>query len=459
LRNDRGDYYAVRGLLYWQWAGLEELSVNQNALYAVALDNLNAAEALGVTLNYPLETTSIDALAESGQCEQALARAQAFLSVSKPVTPHYTDVQNMQAYAYACLGRLPEALTSLRSAMAQGDVTGTQKMIEASILYQQGYPDEALQILDDLLVQMPDYNGERYYLRALIYYEKGNRDEAYKSLLNGSGQTWFHGGLYTYVQGRMGLELLGADNRGKAQDTLQYAEASLSTRYNVLRKRIQTELRDLGIPLLNPTISVPVGTAVPAFVQRPTARPSLTPTLFVPATLTPTPQATASLTPGARPGSKTLTSTAAPTSTSSPSSTVPAQVYTPPDVNLTIVDMQVGTGPLILTPGDRHVLRFQPAMALSIQRVQSLTIFMETSTDKSAQPPALELWDPFTGTWTALQPDWGETDVSYPGNYVLPEGDIYIALSSPGAQLQLENFQLRLVILDPDGQLAVHGSK
>ncbi len=457
LRPDKGDYYALRGILYWNWAGLEELSVNRNALYNVALDNLKAASALGITLNYPLEATSISALEESGQCEEALARSQAFLSVSKPVTSHYTDVQVMQVRAYACLGRLSEALSSLRQVMNHGDVTGEQKMLEASILYQQGYPDEALQILDNLLIQMPEYNGERYYLRGLIMYEKGKRDEAYNSLMMGSGQTWFHGGLYSYVQGLMGLELIGADNRAKALDALQYAEASLNPTYNILRKRMQKELNDLSVSPLDPPVSVPIITPVPAFVPRPTARPSLTPTLYLTPTLTPTPQASPTL--SATPTEGTLTPEASPTVTASATATatVPAIVYIPPDMIGIIVDLQVGSGPLILTLGERQVLRFQPAAALSIQDVQSLTIILETDADKNAPPPSLELWNPFTGIWTALQPKWGETLVKYPGNYVLPEGDIYIAMRSPGARLELTNFSLRLVILDSDGQLAVYG--
>ena len=457
LRPDRGDYYATRGLLYWNWAGLQELTVNRNVLYNVAIDNLKAASALGITLNYPLEATTISALVESGQCEEALARSEAFLEVSKPVTSHYTDVQVMQVRAYMCLGRLSEALTTLRKIMDQGNVTDEQKMLEAIILYQQGYSDEAMQIIDNLLVQMPEYNGERYYLRSLILYEKGQRDEAVNNLTIGGGQTWLHGGLYSYVQGRMGLELVGADNRAKALDALQYAEASLNTTYNVLRKRMQKELSDLGVSPLDPPVSVPAVTPAPPFLPRPTARPSLTPTLFISPTLTSTPQSTP--TTSATPDTRTLTAEASHTATASATAraTAPATVYNLPGLIDTIVDMQVGSGPLILTLGDRQVLRFQPATALSIQEVRSLTFFLETAADQSTPPPSLELWNPYTGTWTAMQLEWGMNAVQYPGNYVFPEGDIYVALRNPGTRLELTNFWLRLVILDPSGQLVVHG--
>ena len=457
LRPDRGDYYATRGLLYWNWAGLQELTVNRNALYNVAIDNLKAASALGITRNYPLEAITISALVESGQREEALARSEAFLEASKPVSSHYSDVQVMQVCAYMCLERLPEALTTLRKVMDQGDVTGEQKMLEAIILYQLGYPDEAMQIIDNLLVQMPEYNGERYYLRSLILYEKGQRDEAVNNLRIGGGQTWLHGGLYSYVQGRMGLELVGAENRAKSLDALQYAEASLDTAYNVLRKRMQKELSDLGISPLDPPVSVPLVTPVPSFLPRPTARPSLTPTLFISPTLTPTPQSTS--TTSATPDTRTLTDEAFPTATVSATATAiaPVMVYNPSNRIDTIVDMQVGSGPLILTLGERKVLRFQPATALSIQKVHSLTFFLKTASDQSAPPPSLELWDPYTGSWTAMQLEWGMNAVKYPGNYVFPEGDIYVALRNPGARLELTNFWLRLVVLDPSGQLVVYG--
>ena len=460
LRPDRGDYYAERGILYWHWASLQELAVNRNALYKTALENLKAASTLGITLNYPLEVTSIDALGESDQCEAALARSQDFLDNSTSLTPHYTDVQVMQARAYTCLGRLSEALNLLRSVMNQGPITGEEKMLEASILYQQGYPDEALQILVDLLVLMPEYNGERYYLRGLILFEKGQRDEAYNSLAMGGGQSWSHGGLYNYVQGRMGLQLIGTENHRKAVEALQYAEASLSTTYNILRQRIQRELRDLNVPVLEPTLTIPNSTPVPAFLPRPTARPSLTPTMVLSPTPTITPQPTIMESTTPTPTvTGTLTPPASPTSTASPtaSATVPPLVYTPPDQNQTIVDLQVGSGPLILTSAERQMLRFQPAWAINVREVQSLTIFLETKDEKNATPPSIEIWNPFSATWTALQLNWGESSVRFPGSYVLPEGDIYIALRSSGVRVELSDVSLRLVVMDQDGQLSVYG--
>ena len=135
-------------------------------------------------------------------------------------------------------------------------------------------------------------------------------------------------------------------------------------------------------------------------------------------------------------------------------------IYTPPDDNLTIVDIQVGTGPVILSGNERKILRFQPAEALSIQDVQSLTIHLQGSDTQSAPAFLVELWNPYEGSWTSLQPRLGDTRVSYPNNYVLPEGDIYIAIRNmTGLPLEMQDLTIQVVIMDQNGNLAFYGTE
>ena len=203
LRPDIGNYHALRGMLYFDWAGLQELTVDQNYLYGIALQNILAAKALGADLFKTPEISVIETQIQMGECEKGLTEIDAALGNSNPGLQGTSDLYLNQATAYACLGKLDEALEAIRKSMKYGDITGEQKTLEAAILYQQGKPDEALKILDNLIVQSPNYGGDRYLLRSLIVFEQGDWDETYRSMIAGGGYVWLHGGLYSYVQGNM----------------------------------------------------------------------------------------------------------------------------------------------------------------------------------------------------------------------------------------------------------------
>ena len=55
LQPDKGDYYAVRGGIYYKWAGLHSLSVNNTELFQQAIDNFNEASRLGHSDVFPVD--------------------------------------------------------------------------------------------------------------------------------------------------------------------------------------------------------------------------------------------------------------------------------------------------------------------------------------------------------------------------------------------------------------------
>ena len=109
-------------------------------------------------------------------------------------------------------------------------------------------------MIDRSIQNKPDFHGYRFYLRALIYFDRGDIDLARQDLLTGSGYTWYHRGLYAYLMGMLAL-YDGDLDEGKAW--LQYAAASMQPEEGLwLKKRIQSELTRLDALVPTPTPGV-----------------------------------------------------------------------------------------------------------------------------------------------------------------------------------------------------------
>jgi tetratricopeptide (TPR) repeat protein len=444
IRPDIGNYHALRGLMYSDWAGLQELTVNRNALYDVALQNFINAKALGFDILSTPDLTVIVTQTQMGECEKALAGIDTAFENSSLSSQSLSNLYFNQANAYSCLGKLDEALEAINQSMQYGDVTGEQKTLEAAILYQQGKPDEALKILDNLIVQSPNYGGDRYLLRALIVFEQGDWDETYRSMLAGGGNVWLHGGLYSYVQGKMGLQLAGNENRAKSIDALQYAEASMPVTFNVLKSRIQTEIKTLGSQPWGLSSSITfqpttVAEIQPRLTPRPTSTPLLTETSVV--------------------GVGTPAATVVPTSGNSTPDVQGAPLY-PTEKDIIIVDFQTGTGSVTLPASTQEIFRFQPASALSFEKIMDVVIHLNTEKSGLTPPLLYELWNPQNRTWISIEPSWTDTDILYPGDYVLPEGDVYLSVRNLGSvPFKLNNLSITVVFEALDGNLMQYGTK
>jgi tetratricopeptide (TPR) repeat protein len=126
---------------------------------------------------------------------------------------------------------------------------------KTAYLYQLERLEEALAVISESLESKPEFQGYRYYLRALIYYDMGETDLARADLETGSYYTWERSALYAYVSGKMALEE-GQRDAGIAQ--LQLAEASLDHNFSLLRMRIIEELAQLGAEPLSITPSITI---------------------------------------------------------------------------------------------------------------------------------------------------------------------------------------------------------
>jgi hypothetical protein len=371
------------------------------------------------------------------------------LSASDLSTKNYADIYALQATAFACLGKLDDALEAIRRSMQYGEITEYQKLVEAAILYQDEKPDEALSILDGLVMQAPNYGGERYFLRGLIYLEKGDRDEAYRSMIAGGGNTWLHGGLYSYVQGKIGLQLVGDENLRKSIDALQYAEASMPIYYTVLQERIRQEILGLGSEPWKDGVKIDFQpTQISDIQARLTPRPTFTPSVTPTTTLTSTPVLSVT-------GTLTMTETPSPTATLQP-----ILLY-PNNKDVVVVDPQIGTGTLSFSTNEQKVFRFQPAYGLTFDDVLDVVVHLDANEAGLASPPMLyELWDPRKGVWVSVEPSWNDTDLPYPTDYVLPEGDLFLAVRNVGSvPYKVNNISITIVLQVSDGSLIQIGVK
>jgi hypothetical protein len=261
----------------------------------------------------------------------------------------------------------------------------------------------------------------------LIYQEMGERDKAEEDLMMGAGNTWGHAGLFSYVQGKMALE---DGNTDEGIALLQEAEATMEIVFNPLRKRIQTELEQLGAQPLQVTPSVMLdATSIPTIPARPTARPLETPVISDTQVVTFTP------TPG---------------------------ISFPPSVNnAMIADLATGTGKLTLRPNDYPLLRFQPAEPIPVKQVKSLVIHLIPASSETTNPDIqIYFWAPRGGGWRYIAPVWGDNSIEQSEDYVLPEGDIFLAIRNWGTKtVAVDNVALTLVVETKDGAIKTYGQK
>ena len=440
LQPDNGKYYALRGMVYWQLANLRDLTIDQQALCNIAVDNLQAGKDLG----YYEEGYYLAALTASGHNEEALAALQNYLETEKPTDNNYTYTQITLAKLYAGMGDLDTALDTLYSISDYSKYVANFKMLEAKILYQQGKADEALLVLKNFSEKPTNYKGQADYLEALIQYEKGIKDEAAITLDHGRQATWFEGGIYSYVQGLISLDKGTPEDIASGIQALQYAEASLDPSYEILRQRIQLELNELGASAMAPTVSIENPTTLPDFQAQPTARATLTATPIVSPSTTPTLMADTE-----------ITTETTPLDTPTQTLTPQPKIYLPNDY-ITVVDMETGLQSLNINLGDRTILRFQPAYALALTQVESLKLTLETA-DEDTPLPIVELWNPKLANWTSIPVCWGECNITYPGDYVTTEGDVYIAFRSQSSQLTIDHVILHLVYIDSFGNRIAAG--
>ncbi len=260
LRSDVGNYYALRQRIYYTLGGMETYTVDSQAIYRLALADAYQANSLGATLEqYPERTIIVD-LIMTNQCDLALSENQKLMDKTPKDHSQYGGVLSLQSRAYACLGRLEEAVQSIRDSKFNRQNIEIKEELEIMYLVQAGRNDEAMNLINKALACCPSYGGYRYLWRATIYYSQGQKDLARKDMLTGAMNSWARGNFLAYMQAQFALD---EGNKQEAIEQLQLAEASLDAIFNSFRWKIQKQLAGLGAKPISPTPSISLGVTPP----------------------------------------------------------------------------------------------------------------------------------------------------------------------------------------------------
>jgi tetratricopeptide (TPR) repeat protein len=425
LRSDDGNYYALRQSILNELAGNLDYQVDRIAINKLALENARMALDLGTTEDFP-DRIYANGLINNDRCEEAKKMLQDMIDRTDPKDTSIGGLYHIQSRAYACLGDLNRAIAMVDKSMLNNMDMEYKKGLKAGYLYQAGRGNEALPILNELIEKNPNYGGIRYYLRAAIYIDRGDRKKAEEDLSTGEGKTWFHGGLYSYVLGQMAL----ADgNTEEAISQFQNAESTLFITDYALRQRIIKKLKQLGALPLEITPSVMLdATPIPTIQPRPTARP-----------LEPTPTL--------RAGGSNATP-------------IPGFNYPEGAGSAIVVDYEQGLAQKVLQANDFPIFHFQTGETFKVKAVKNIVIKLASFTQTTKPTLQINLYNSTDGGWGMVEPSWGDNPVEFPERYVYPGGDIFIAIRNWGTQpVTIDYLNITLIVETEDGRILILGPR
>jgi tetratricopeptide (TPR) repeat protein len=258
LQPYNGNHYVNRDLILRALAELPPDSASKFAIYELANDNAEKAMELGVSPDYSyVYRHHARNLIESNHCKDGLEETQNIINHSQQDDPNM-DYYNMYlTEAYICLNDLDKALETALRISCDSPVAECRTMFLTEIYFQSGESEKALELLNHMISLQPTYGGWRYFIRALIYYERGEKDLALQDLATGDNYTWYGNGVYWYVKAKMAFDD-GDDQSGMLY--LQYAESTLDVQYTPLQQKILKELTAKGGSPLIMTPQIPLAT-------------------------------------------------------------------------------------------------------------------------------------------------------------------------------------------------------
>lgn len=252
-----GNNYANREFTLRALAALPPDRATRFALYELANESADKAIALGVIpeLNYVYRHHARN-LIESNHCEEGLEETKTFVGGASPDDPLMGLYNVYLTEAYLCLGDLDEALKTVQKIQCSDVDEICRTSLLAAVYYQSGDLEKALTTLNDSIDSEPAFNGWRYFLRALIYYDQGERDLAMQDIETGKRYSWSMYGPGWYVSARLAFDDRD-DNTGMLY--LQNAESTLDPTFELLRQKVLAEIEERGGEPLELSPQIPPG--------------------------------------------------------------------------------------------------------------------------------------------------------------------------------------------------------
>ena len=384
-----GYYFLARAWAFENLGSAAFKRVDRDRLNEVALEN--TLVGLALPHSDPLAAYApAGLLLRLGRCDEALReidRVEQERGAGLAPSPTLSYYQGM---ARLCTGQYRQALDALVEA-GTASAECEYDYQQAVALYLLGRTDEALRKLSALITGCPDYDGYRYYLRALIRYELGDTAGALDDLRQGALSTWDLFGLKAYIEARI---LDDEGKRQEARDLMQQAELSFERTRGPFLDRIQRELVALG--------------------GQPLA-----------ATPLPSPPAT-------------------------PLPTLPPDHPTPPPAVRVLHNRS--SGALELAPGETVMLHFRGPAEFTYQEVRALAVHLLPPGESAEPVLGMELFDPSLQTWEEFEPSWGSNPISDSGRFLDGAGDLFVRLRNPARErVAIGDVGLELAVIDASG--------
>jgi tetratricopeptide (TPR) repeat protein len=193
---------------------------------------------------YRPRSDEVSALAGLGLCDDAIAAGRRLLADVQEFAKEDHVALGLAyralGFAMGCDSRWVDAVSYYDLALqANPDANWSWQMERAIFAYQLGRSEEVLDYLDRDIAARPHYGGDRYFLRALIRFDLGDRDGALSDIEFGEGQTWMSIGLAPYVKGLLAMD----DDPAQALLWLNLAELTLPVGYDAFLPRIRKDIR------------------------------------------------------------------------------------------------------------------------------------------------------------------------------------------------------------------------
>ncbi len=402
-----GKVYDTQYDLFLSRGNLEEYRINRDLWYEMGLEANLVSIDKGIRPEWGNRNLGFQ-LFELGRCEEALEYFQKLEAIN--------DVESAGIYtgladSYLCLKDYEQALHYIDLAL---DLfySHEREQTRAIIQVNDGQLEEALEYFDKDIAVSPNYGARRYWIRAAIYYEMGDNDQALENIYESYGKSWGNKGVQSYVLGRIAID--EGDLEGGLNHLLD-AEATMK-RVDMPRYYdwIVAEIERLGGTPLYPT-------PTPNTYPTPTPIPPLPDHLYV----TPTPPfAFASLS----------------------------------TVNYS------GTSIRLIEERKAVDYKFHPDTPIQVDRVTALYLYLDTDHEHDEIDLQYECI-PKNGSWATvsnpinyinLYP--GENQIKYPDECVPENGIIYISVINLGEIDTLVNdLRIKMEFINKDGEEEIVG--
>jgi hypothetical protein len=435
-----GNYYATRGMSYMKWAMSEELNVNRFYLYEQSSDNLTLAQKYGSDYSSEIPLYLLSNMISRGQCDESNQATIAYLDQDSISAENRAAAILNLAEGYACLGKfdeMEEVLTDNKSSGMEQSMVDLLYMYE---YYAGGEYSKAKNFMQSMGEAGHPLALNSFFIKCLSSFQLGEYDDAKTSLRDGATFSVLQEGLNSYCSAMLLLQNGDEKSKTKAGELLQKADASIMPMFSLIRKDLQQTMSEQAINTQEAALSLPL---IPTAMDIPSDQLEMKPEK------TTTPRPTNILLPSVTPGTP-----ADDTRMAEPTNTTDSLYSDPTDENQMVLNLESPSESIQLATGERKVLHIKPQTPFTYKKVMSIKYELIQGSKSGTTGLLIEFWNPIKRTWSSAEPHWKINQISYPSDYIQPDGDIYISLRNISDQeIKIDSLTFEIVIMNAENNL------